>query len=134
TAIPDATVICLAGRNAAEQQRLGRRYAAIDRVRVLGFTDQMPDLLAAADVLVHSTGGVTCLEAMARGCPVVSYGLPVGHAKLNTKRMAEHEFVLLADTAQELVRHVEWGCAARVLRPAAAAAAGAVDAASAVLS
>ena len=56
-----------------------------DRVRVLGFTDRMPDLLAAADVLVHSTGGVTCLEAMARGCPVVSYGLPVGHAKLNTQ-------------------------------------------------
>ena len=75
-----------------------------DRVRVLGFTDRMPDLLAAADVLVHSTGGVTCLEAMARGCPVVSYGLPVGHAKLNTKAMAAHEYVLLADSPRRARR------------------------------
>jgi hypothetical protein len=93
----------------------------------------MADLLAAADVLVHSTGGVTCLEAMARGCPVVSYGLPVGHAKLNTRRMAEHEFLLLADTPAELVRHVERGCEARALRPASPVHSGAIGAARAVL-
>ena len=49
----------------------------------------MPEILAAADVLVHSTGGVTCLEARAAGTPVVSYGLPVGHARLNTRAMAD---------------------------------------------
>src|ERR1019366_6677225 len=90
--IADATVICLTGRNEAEHARLCERFAGIPRVRVLAFTDQMSDLLAAADVLVPSTGGVTCLEAMARGCPVVSYGLAVGHARLNTRLMAEHEF------------------------------------------
>jgi len=83
---------------------------------------------------VHSTGGVTCLEAMARGCPVVSYGLPVGHAKLNTRRMAEHEFLLLADTPAELVDHVERGCATRLLRPASPILGAAIDAATAVLS
>ncbi len=36
------------------------------RVRVEGFTDQMPDWLAAADALVHSTGGLTVLEALMR--------------------------------------------------------------------
>ena len=134
TAIPDATVICLAGRNSVEQERLGRRFAAIERVRVLGFTDQMPDLLAAADVLVHSTGGVTCLEAMARGCPVVSYGLAVGHAKLNTRMMAAHEYLLLAEDAVELVERVERGCASRPSRPYTAARGAVLDAASAVLS
>ena len=132
--LADVTVICVAGRNEEARVRLAERYAPSDRVRVLGFTDRMPDLLAAADVLVHSTGGVTCLEAMARGCPVVSYGLPVGHAKLNTKRMAEHEFLLLADTPAELVEHVERGCATRALRPALPVVGAAIDAASAVLS
>ena len=132
--LADVTVVCVAGRNEEARERLAERFSQSDRVRVLGFTDRMPDLLAAADVLVHSTGGVTCLEAMARGCPVISYGLPVGHAKLNTKRMAEHEFVLLADTPAELVEHVERGWATRALRPASPCAGAAIDAASAVLS
>ena len=105
--IPDATIICIAGRNELVRGRLAEQFADSERVRVLGFTDQMSDLLAAADVLVHSTGGVTCLEAMARGCPVVSYGLPVGHAKLNTRRMAEYELLALASSPAELVEHVE---------------------------
>ncbi|HEX2702820.1 MAG TPA: glycosyltransferase, partial [Solirubrobacteraceae bacterium] len=105
--IPDTTIVCVAGRNDAVRRRLAERFADSERVRVLGFTDKMADLLAAADVLVHSTGGVTCLEAMARGCPVVSYGLPVGHAKLNTRRMAEHDLLALASSPAELVKHVE---------------------------
>ena len=131
--IPDATVVCLAGRNELARARLSERFATAARVRVLGFTDQMSDLLAAADVLVHSTGGVTCLEAMARGCPVVSYGLPVGHAKLNTRLMAKHEFLLLAEDPRELVGHVERGCAGPTQRRAVSAGA-VLDAASAVLS
>jgi UDP-N-acetylglucosamine:LPS N-acetylglucosamine transferase len=132
-ALPDATVICLAGRNEQARKRIAERFADAGRVRVLGFTDQMSDLLAAADVLVHSTGGVTCLEAMARGCPVVSYGLPVGHAKLNTRLMAKHEFLLLAEDSEELVAHVERGCLESARAVPAPSPAAALDAASAVL-
>ena len=133
SAIPDATVVCLAGRNRAEQERLGHRFAARSHVRVLGFTDRMPDLLAAADVLVHSTGGVTCLEAMARGCPVVSYGLAVGHAKLNTRMMAAHEYLLLAEGASDLRERVERGCASSPAKSSSSARGVVIDAASAVL-
>ena len=76
-------------------------------MHVYGFTDRMPELLAAADVLVHSTGGVTCLEAMAAGTPVVSYGLPVGHARLNTRAMAALDLVRLANDTNELREHVQ---------------------------
>jgi UDP-N-acetylglucosamine:LPS N-acetylglucosamine transferase len=105
--VPDTTVVCVAGRNEAARDELATRFADSENVRVLGFTDRMADLLAAADVLVHSTGGVTCLEAMASGCPVVAYGLPVGHAKLNTRLMARHELLALARSPAELVEHVE---------------------------
>ena len=63
-------------------------------------------MLAAADVLVHSTGGVTCLEARAAGTPVVSYGLPIGHARLNTRAMADLDLLRLANDAGELREHV----------------------------
>jgi UDP-N-acetylglucosamine:LPS N-acetylglucosamine transferase len=108
--IPDATLVCLAGKNDLIRDKLGSRFAGNPAVRVLGFTDQMPAILAAADVLVHSTGGVTCLEAMARGCPVVSYGLPVGHAKINTQAMADLDLVRLANSTGELRELVRQTC------------------------
>jgi processive 1,2-diacylglycerol beta-glucosyltransferase len=106
--IPDVSaIVCLAGRNEPLQRRLQRRFAGEPRVRVLGFSDQMPEVLSAADALVHSTGGVTCLEAKAAGTPVVSYGLPVGHARLNTRTMADLGLLRLANDTEELRRHVE---------------------------
>ena len=104
---PEVTsIVCLAGRNEQLHEKLSAAFASEDRVHVLGFTDKMPELLAAADVLVHSTGGVTCLEARAAGTPVVSYGLPVGHARLNTREMAALDLLRLANDTDELREHV----------------------------
>ena len=50
-----------------------------------GFTERMPDWFAAADVLVHSTAGLTVLEAIMRGCGVVSYGWGRGHVRVNNE-------------------------------------------------
>jgi processive 1,2-diacylglycerol beta-glucosyltransferase len=104
---PEVTsIVCLAGRNEQLQGKLEEVFAGEPRVHVYGFTDKMPELLAAADVLVHSTGGVTCLEARAAGTPVVSYGLPVGHARLNTRAMAALDLLRLANDTDELREHV----------------------------
>jgi UDP-N-acetylglucosamine:LPS N-acetylglucosamine transferase len=100
------SIVCLAGRNEPLAARLRSTFAELPQVHVYGFTDRMPDVLAAADVLVHSTGGVTCLEARAAGTPVVSYGLPVGHARLNTRAMAELDLLRLASDTRELRDHV----------------------------
>ena len=76
----------------------GVRYDLVDAaVAVSG-----DDLLAAADVLVHATGGVTCLEALARGCPIVAYGAPPGHAPLLAREMAALGLVADARSAVEL--------------------------------
>jgi hypothetical protein len=42
------------------------------------------------------------LEAKATGTPVVSYGLPVGHARLNTRAMADLGLLRLANDTREL--------------------------------
>ena len=102
-----SSVVCVSGRNEQLRERLERDFRDEPSVRVYGFTDQMPELLAAADVLVHSTGGVTCLEASAAGTPVVSYGLPVGHARLNTQAMADLGLLRLANDVRELRKQVQ---------------------------
>jgi processive 1,2-diacylglycerol beta-glucosyltransferase len=106
--IPEvSSIVCLAGRNEQLQQRLRDDFAGEPRVHVYGFTERMPEILAAADTLVHSTGGVTCLEAKATGTPVVSYGLPVGHARLNTRAMADLGLLRLANNTRELGEQVQ---------------------------
>lgn len=97
-----SSIVCLAGRNEQMASKLERTFAEDDRIHVLRFTDKMPALLAGADALVHSTGGVTCLEALAAGTPVISYGLPVGHARINTRAMADLGLLRLANDASEL--------------------------------
>jgi processive 1,2-diacylglycerol beta-glucosyltransferase len=106
-------VVCLAGRNEQLCERLRAVFESEPRVHVYGFTDRMPDLLTAADALVHATGGVTCLEARATGTPVVSYGLPVGHARLNTRAMADLDLLRLAGDTEDLVDQVRASFAER---------------------
>jgi UDP-N-acetylglucosamine:LPS N-acetylglucosamine transferase len=76
-------VACLCGRNEDLLARLTARYGAEPRVRLVGFTEQMSEWLAASDALVHSTGGLTVLEAHVRGCPTISYGWGRGHIRVN---------------------------------------------------
>lgn len=123
THVPEvSSIVCLAGRNEQLAGKLRSTFAGEPRVRVYGFTDKMPEILAAADVLVHSTGGVTCLEARAAGTPVVSYGLPVGHARLNTRAMAALQLLRLANDTDELRTHVQASFADEGASPAGAVA------------
>jgi UDP-N-acetylglucosamine:LPS N-acetylglucosamine transferase len=82
-------VVVVCGENKSAARELGIRYQTDRRVRILGYTDDMAKLLAAASALVHSTGGVSCLEATAHGCPVVAYGFSCGHVAHNVKAMVE---------------------------------------------
>jgi processive 1,2-diacylglycerol beta-glucosyltransferase len=79
------TVIVLVGHNAGAKARLEAAYASDPRVQIWGFTDRMVTLLAAADVLVHSTAGLTVLEALMCGARVISYGWARGHIRINNR-------------------------------------------------
>jgi processive 1,2-diacylglycerol beta-glucosyltransferase len=102
-ALSDVQVVVVCGENRAADQRLRRIHASEPRVRVVGHTDAMPDLLRAADVLVHSTGGLTCLEAAAHGCPVIAYGFGYGHVYHNVRAMVRLGLGTSASTPAELI-------------------------------
>jgi hypothetical protein len=62
----------------------------------------MGDVLAAADVLVHSSAGLTVLEAIIRGCPVVSYGFGVGHVRASNTALERFKLAQVARSAKDL--------------------------------
>jgi processive 1,2-diacylglycerol beta-glucosyltransferase len=80
-----ASVVVLCGRSEALMARLGARFAGEPRVQLWGFTERMSELMGAADALVHSTAGLTVLEAWIRGCRPISYGWGVAHIRLNNE-------------------------------------------------
>jgi processive 1,2-diacylglycerol beta-glucosyltransferase len=90
-----AQVVCLCGRNDELRERIDQRFGRL-RVRAEGFTEQMGDWMAAADALIHSTGGLTILEAHIRGCPAISFGWGRGHIRMNNAAFRRYG---LADVA-----------------------------------
>lgn len=91
-----AYVVCLCGTNAGLRARLERAFAADASVRVEGFTDAMCAHLAAADVLVHSTAGLTVLEAQMCATWAISYGWGVAHIRANNRAYARFGLAAVA--------------------------------------
>jgi processive 1,2-diacylglycerol beta-glucosyltransferase len=102
-----ASVIVLCGRSEALKARLGARFGSDPRVRLLGFTERMSDLMAAADALVHSTAGLTVLEAWIRGCRPISYGWGVAHIRINNQAYERFGLADVARDRDELRRALE---------------------------
>jgi UDP-N-acetylglucosamine:LPS N-acetylglucosamine transferase len=68
-------VVC--GRN----EELCGRMRRIERAVVVGWVDDMPALMAAADVLVDNNCGMAAKEALGVGLPVVTFRPLAGHGK-----------------------------------------------------
>jgi processive 1,2-diacylglycerol beta-glucosyltransferase len=63
-----AVVVC--GRNEKLKQEVEEVVAGRTAFRVLGFTNEMRDLMGAADLIVSKPGGLTTAEALACGLPM----------------------------------------------------------------
>ena len=60
-------IVAVAGRNEALKRQLEQiAPPARHRVTVFGFTDQIDELMAAADIVVTKSGGLTTSEVLAR--------------------------------------------------------------------
>lgn len=105
----DTLVVCITGRNEGVREKLEQRFEGNDQVRIVGFTEQMSDWMAAADAMIHATAGLTVLEAHIRGCPVVSYGFSAGHLRANNAAFERFGLAEVARSEHELesvLRHV----------------------------
>jgi UDP-N-acetylglucosamine:LPS N-acetylglucosamine transferase len=98
----DGHVVVLCGRNDAVKEAMELRFGDDPRVHVSGFTEHMNELFAAADVLIHSTAGLTVLEAYIRGCRVISYGWGIAHIKANNVAFERFGIARVAATRAEL--------------------------------
>ncbi|MBS3933039.1 MAG: hypothetical protein KGZ35_01655 [Truepera sp.] len=86
-----ATIVCGRSPHLASlvKQQLGD-YQGLIQFQVLGFTLDMPHLMASADLLVGKPGGLTSSEALAAGLPfAVVQPYPL-HEEANANYLLEH--------------------------------------------
>jgi processive 1,2-diacylglycerol beta-glucosyltransferase len=67
----------------------GKLPAGGDRLVVVGFTKEMDQYMAAADVLIGKAGGLTTSEALARGLPMVLIEPIPGQEERNADHLLE---------------------------------------------
>ncbi|KAB1916302.1 glycosyltransferase [Micromonospora sp. AMSO31t] len=93
-----AVPVVVCGRNDVLRRRLGVSGEAI----ALGWVDTMPELLRAADMVVHNAGGLSSVEAMASGVPLISYRCLPGHGAANAAVLAAANLSPWPRTPREL--------------------------------
>ena len=98
TGLAHPVVLC--ARNTALRDHLQGRPG----VTALGWRDDLPDVLAAVDVVVQNAGGFTSQQALAAGVPQVSYRCIPGHGETNAAALEQAGQVAWARTPDELPR------------------------------
>jgi len=89
-----AQVVAIAGRSEALKAKLDRlanskRGDGKVQLTTVGFTKQMDEYMAAADLLISKPGGLTTSEAMARGLPMVVANPIPGQEERNADHLLE---------------------------------------------
>jgi processive 1,2-diacylglycerol beta-glucosyltransferase len=84
-------LVVVAGRNAEAKEQLDNvPVPARHRSRVLGFTDQIDELMAVADLVISKPGGLTTSETLARGAAMVVVNPIPGQESRNSDFLLEN--------------------------------------------
>jgi processive 1,2-diacylglycerol beta-glucosyltransferase len=76
-------VLAVAGRDRRIERRVRELAARTPRITPFGFTDRVPELMAAADVVVALPGANTCSEARVVGRHLLLLDVMPGHGRDN---------------------------------------------------
>jgi UDP-N-acetylglucosamine:LPS N-acetylglucosamine transferase len=105
---PPVHVVAVCGRNTrlySALLQLARSH--LGRLTVHGFVSNMPELMAAADVVVTNGAGVTVLEALRAGRPVVAFAPLAGHGTAATAEMVRRNLAVEARRVPDLIEQVQ---------------------------
>lgn len=84
----DIQIIAIAGKNEkmkAKFDKIVETNNAINRVKVLSFTNQVPELMSISDLVVTKPGGMTTTESLASGLPMIIINPIPGQEEENAK-------------------------------------------------
>ena len=108
-------VVAVAGHNDGLRKKLEtlqnrfseNKNGSVSRLAVLGFTDSMPQLMQAADVVITKAGGVSLAECLACGANILIYHPLPGQEQGNTAFLQKEYGVAAVADLRQLDEYLE---------------------------
>lgn len=95
-------IIAITGRDTRARRCLERLHAAPPvSLHVLGWTNDVAELMQAASLLVTKPGGLTITEAALCGLPIVAFDVIPGPEQRNATRLAEASGAVLTTSVED---------------------------------
>jgi UDP-N-acetylglucosamine:LPS N-acetylglucosamine transferase len=106
--VPRVHLTITVGRDAELKEKLIRRTEEFgERVRVLGWTNQMPRLMLTHHLVVTKAGGATVQEAIAARCPMILNQVIPGQEDGNAQLVKELDAGVVAEKNREVADSID---------------------------
>ena len=86
---------------------MSRAEEYADRVNVIGWTNQMPELMRSHHLVISKAGGATVQETIAAQCPMIVNQIIPGQEEGNAKLIEDLDIGAIAEGSKEVVNVVE---------------------------
>jgi len=100
-------IIAIAGSNAQLVDRLLNTYADVPNIDIYGFSNDIPELMCAADIIVTKAGAVTAAEVLASDLAYIIYKPLPGQEEGNAQFLANNHGAMIAHSVKDIVKYVE---------------------------
>ncbi len=91
----DYNIIVITGRDEKAKKSF-EKYEDLKNVKIIGWTDQMPDFIKSADLVITKAGGATIMECIAAKKPVVITSVIEGQESGNAELIERHQLGIIA--------------------------------------
>ena len=111
-------LVAITGNNAKLEQKLRERFAvaagaaeqdavgSVTPIEIYGFRQDVPQLLAGADMIITKAGGLTCAEVLATGLELFIYKPLPGQERGNAAFLEQYYQAKVCDGLEQLVQAV----------------------------
>jgi UDP-N-acetylglucosamine:LPS N-acetylglucosamine transferase/predicted metal-dependent phosphoesterase TrpH len=106
--LENVNLTIVAGRDAELRAKLIERTCDFgDRVKVLGWTNQMPELMMSHHLVIGKAGGATVQEAIAARCPMIVNQVIPGQEEGNAELITKFNLGAVVERNKEVAEAVE---------------------------
>jgi processive 1,2-diacylglycerol beta-glucosyltransferase len=107
--IKDLNIIIICGRDKELFPKISKKFKNNQNVRIIGWTNQMPEFMKCSDLIVTKAGGATVMECIAAKKPMIITQIIPGQEMGNGVLIKKHNLgIIQKDAKMTLVECIEF--------------------------